>query len=514
MSTASVVLNHKDSDVQVTEKTKARVFAAAHELGYVPNAMARGLNTHRSNIVGVVGAAASYAEAERIRGIRSFLEARGYNVRTLPMSSQRAGAAEPLDAYRSMLIDGLILIGEHRLPPGEGLKNLIDEGVPVVTADMDVQHPGVPCVNVASYDGYSATVNHLIEHGYRHIALISGALDQRVTRECRRAYTDALAAAGISYDERYVLAGDWHLSGGYYCMRELLSRDMPIRAVQAGNDMMAMGAIKAIKEHGLRVPEDIAVAGYDDDVPFPAAYLSPALTTGVQPFFRLGNEVAALLYDLLNGRQPVWNSVIPVDLVVRESCGCKLPDSDTCQVFSSPSQARQAARNTSVELVDHVVSAVLGHAFYVQDKAGSSGIKVAWNDIISPRYLVPGLVISLAGRVLISADEAVIGDACIRRMGSTDPPPPAEVDLAHLRARIGLGDMLGVLITTTGTVTSFSSERTRSVTIEMTDGARANVLLMETDYYPGIGDRIAVTGVLAKEYNRMPSILAQAIRCL
>jgi|GEM_PF-185985 len=514
ISTASVVLNYKDNVVPVAEKTKAKVLAAARQLDYVPNAAARALNTRRSNIVGVMGGAASYAEAERTRGIRNFLEARGYSIRVLPHSGPGAIAAEPLQAYRSQMIDGLILVGGHRLLPSDKLKRVIQEGMPVVTADVDVQHPRVPCVNIASYDGYSAVIRHLISHGYEHIALITGGMLARPTRECLRAYKDALSAAGIDYDDRYVIEGDWHASSGYYSMKELLSRGIPIRAVQAGNDMMASGAIRAIEEHGLRVPVDIAVAGYDDDVPLPSNCFCPALTTVAQPFFRLGNEVAALLHDMLNGRQPIWNSLIPVDLVVRESCGCNLPDLSTRHHPDNCAQARSLPHNVPVELKDYVVSAVFGHAFYVQDPEASSGIGVMWNDTLSRTDLTPGDIVSVAGRMLTTQGETMLGDAFVAKTGSGEAPAAIDMDLAHLRARVGLGGMLGVLMTTKGTVTTFSSDRTRCVTIEGTDGARANVLLMETDYYPEIGDRVAVTGITADHPNGVPWLLALRVSCI
>jgi len=291
-------------------------------------------------------------------------------------------------------------------------------------------------------------------------------------------------------------------------MKELLAREIPIRAVQVGNDTMAMGAMRAIKERGLRIPEDIAVAGYDDDVPLPSSSFCPALTTVAQPFFRLGNEVAALLHDLLNGRQPIWNSLIPVDLVIRESCGCKLPDARTCQCVATAAEARKLPYNTPVELSGLVVSAVFGHAFYVQDGDCSGGIGVLWNDTINRMDLTPGDVVTINGRILTTQGESVIGDSCARRTDTGDAPMPVEMDLAQLRASVGLGGMLGVLMTTKGTVTTFSSDRTRCVTIEGTDGARAHVLLMETDYYPEIGDRISVTGVSADGPNGAPWMLA------
>lgn len=119
---------------------------------------------------------------------------------------------------------------------------------------------------------------------------------------------------------------------------------------------------------------------------------------------------------------------------------------------------------------------------------------------------------SARGRILISQGETVIADVCVEKAGSSEPPAPVEMNLAHLRARFGLGEMLGMLISTKGTVAGLSSERTRCVTIEGTDAARANVLLMETDYYPTLGDRISVKGLSVEGYNGVPSILALTIR--
>lgn len=511
ISTASVVLSFKDDVVPVADATKAKVFAAAEELGYEPNAAARALNTSKSGVVGIVGGDATHTEAERMRGVRNFLELRGYSIRVLPRTRHGALLSAVLKAHRSGSIDGLILIGNFRQLPHDRLVEMVDEGMPVVTAETEVQDPRVPCVSIASYDGYSTIIRHLIGHGYEHIALLTGGTSARATREGMRAYKDVIAAAGIAYDERYVIEGDWHPSSGYFCMKELFSRGIPIRAVQAGNDMMAIGAIRAIREHGLRVPEDIAVAGFDDDMPSLASHWAPSLTTMEQPFFRLGNEVAALLYDLLQGRQPIWNPLLPINFVPRESCGCKWPDAAGYRTMERCADARALPANSPLELPGQVVSAVFGHAFYMQNKEGDCGIGVKWHDAVGPEFVLPGDVVTVNGRVLPTHTDMMVRDHCVLKTGRTSAPAPAKIDLAQLRANSARGEMLGVLIEVTGKVVAFGSDRTRYATIQDKDGARADVLLMETDYFPDMGDSVCVVGVSAECGNGVPSILAQQI---
>lgn len=211
ITTASVVLSCKDNIYPVAEKTKAKVLAAARQLDYVPNAAARALHTKRSHVIGIVGGEATHAEAERMRGIRRFLEARGYSLRVLPQTPYGPVLSACLDAHRSQSIDGLITIGEWRQLPHERILEMVEEGTPVVTAEADTHDPQTPSVELRAYEGYRAIIEHLISHGYEDIALIAGDLGVGGGRKSHTAYKDALSAAGIPYNEQYVIGGDWTL---------------------------------------------------------------------------------------------------------------------------------------------------------------------------------------------------------------------------------------------------------------------------------------------------------------
>ncbi|MEW6228294.1 MAG: substrate-binding domain-containing protein, partial [Bacillota bacterium] len=171
--------------------------------------------------------------------------------------------------------------------------------------------------------GTEMAVGHLLSLGHTRIACISGPPDQTATFRRLDGYRAALERHLIPYSEALVAQGDFTEPGGYRAMAELLDRRLDVTAVFASNDMMAIGAIKAINQRGLRVPEDVAVAGFDGIVL--GSYVTPALTTVTQPIYRLGQAAAELLIKLVNRETPEERHVMfPLTLTVRESTGHRL----------------------------------------------------------------------------------------------------------------------------------------------------------------------------------------------
>jgi LacI family transcriptional regulator len=169
--------------------------------------------------------------------------------------------------------------------------------------------------------GATQMTAHLIGHNYRRIALITGPEMQSHALDRESGYRQALETHGLPYAPALVIAGDFDERSGYAAMQQLLQQHPPPEAVFAANDQMAIGALAAIHESGLRVPEDIALVGFDDIEP--ARYLQPPLTTVHQDIVGQGQLAVRMLLDRMNDpNAPAETRVLPTDLVLRRSCGC------------------------------------------------------------------------------------------------------------------------------------------------------------------------------------------------
>jgi DNA-binding LacI/PurR family transcriptional regulator/signal transduction histidine kinase/ActR/RegA family two-component response regulator len=242
-------------------------------------------------------------------------------------------------------IDGLVVIssvltsscGAERLPP------FLERYHPLPICSVGVQVDGVPSLLVDNELGIKNVVEHLVSgHGHRRIVFVSG-LPQSVEAQVRlRAYQDALAAGGVPLVPELIVEGRFTQRGGYLAVETLLNAGIPFDAVLAANDDMAFGAIRALREHGLRVPRDISVTGFDD---LRSARLSsPPLTSVSQPFDELAERALKIVIGQCNGEAVPLLTSCPTTLKVRRSCGCSLAaDTPACALEESPETFRPAS---------------------------------------------------------------------------------------------------------------------------------------------------------------------------
>jgi LacI family transcriptional regulator len=202
--------------------------------------------------------------------------------------------------------------------PVESVKFLLEQQIPVVVVDRDL--PGVDVDGVLTdhhLGGYQAT-QHLIDLGHRRIACITGPFNGTPSARRAMGYRHALREAGLPDDPAFVLTGDYSPQSGLEATVNLLALDNPPTAIFACNDLMALGAIRAIMMRGLRVPDDISVVGFDNIEL--AAYSTPPLTTVAQPIMEIGSRAASLLIDRIQDkRRDIQHPVLPTALIVRES---------------------------------------------------------------------------------------------------------------------------------------------------------------------------------------------------
>jgi LacI family transcriptional regulator len=320
ITTVSKVVNHH---ADIGEATRARVLARVEELGYRPNAVARSLTLRRTHTLGVVIPDLMHSFfVEVVAGLESVASARGYGLLLCSSGENLKKERSELEMLRARQVDGIVLASVHGSGNSELLQRIAGLGGALVMIDRD-DHPRVRCHRVLTDDelvGRMAT-EHLLAQGRRAIAHIAGP---PITHARRReaGYVAALRDAGREAAPDRIVRAGFMEADGYQAMRRLLALEPPIDAVFATNDPAAIGAMKAIWEAGLRVPEDIALVGAGDIAH--GDLLRVPLTTISWSKEELGRRAAELILDQIGSRggdATFRRVVIPPRLVVRASCG-------------------------------------------------------------------------------------------------------------------------------------------------------------------------------------------------
>ena len=313
--TVSRVLNQPGI---VRPETRDRVLAAIAETGYTPNRAARALKTTRSSQIGLLTDGSSlFGPSETVTAIETAAREAGYSVLLTTVGSGAAGPAAETSPGSSLIgsgVDGILVVAAH-----EGMQPVVAAAastIPVLA--VSAQSPASSDAAVVGVDqrlGARSVVEHLARTGVRSIAHLAGPSDWFDARARLDGFVEGLEGQGL--DGVATAPGDWTPRSGYELTRELLASGPP-EALFAANDMMAIGALHALHEQGLRVPEDIAVVGFDDTDG--AAYLTPSLTTVSQPFAELGRLALHRLLELLEDPEdPGPPPPLSPRLVVRRS---------------------------------------------------------------------------------------------------------------------------------------------------------------------------------------------------
>lgn len=310
---------------RVSDEKKRRVQEIIRKYDYRPNALAQGLTTTRTRNVGIVAADIENPYYTRIiTRISRELEAEGYNAVIYDAMNRYDLEVKCLQRMVDTRADALILMGgksdeQQTDPDYADLINRISDNIPIVTTGK-VDGARVYQVCIDEMSGVDLAMEHLFSRGHRHIALIGGHGSVRSTFEKRTRYRSVLKARGITYRERYIMDSDYDIAGGYKCMNELfhsnIGRTMPT-AVMAINDFSAVGVEHAIRERGLRIPEDIAVLSFDNT--FIAESIMPRLTAVGYAYDDFGQKLAATAVALAGDKEVPAYQLIPSKLFVRES---------------------------------------------------------------------------------------------------------------------------------------------------------------------------------------------------
>lgn len=315
VATVSRVLN---ASGPVSAATRERVEEVAEALRYVPHGGARSLITRRTSNLGVI-LPDLYGEffSELIRGMDAATRAAKHH---LLLSGSHADNAELAAALRAMRgrVDGLILMSPD-ITPTE-LLAVIPAGIPVVLMNAGVEEDTrFDTLNVDNLGGARAAVRHLASSGRKRIALIGGNPTNHDAQERRRGYRTALAESGVEWHSELEVESNFTKDGGHIAALELLKLERRPTAVFAANDSMGVGALRAFREAGLRIPEEMAVVGFDD-VPI-ARYVTPPLTSVRVDLLQLGRRAVNLAVEALkdpSSHEP-RHEVVETKLVIRRS---------------------------------------------------------------------------------------------------------------------------------------------------------------------------------------------------
>lgn len=316
IGTVSRVLNQRD---RVHPDTRRRVLEAVKELDYQRNALASSLVTQRTQMVGmVVPMVNDPFFFEMVRGVEDAAYAASY---TLIIASHPRSSKDSryLDLFKRGYVDAMVLVASAEIQEAE-IRRAIDQGISVVLVQQ--AHEGIPSFVVDNYGGARALVEHLLKVGHQRIAYITGSDYTADNTERLCALRDVLAEHSLELPDSYIAMGDYLHGSGYKAMKTLLELPEPPEAVFAANDQMAADAIQVARECGLRVPEDVAVVGFDDISL--ARYTNPPMTTVAQPAYELGYQAAVYALERIGRTEPdSYQSKLPAQLVVRLSCGVK-----------------------------------------------------------------------------------------------------------------------------------------------------------------------------------------------
>lgn len=303
----------------VSESAARRVRRAMQELRYQPNAVARSLRRKHTRTLGLVLPDSSNPFfAEVARGVEDFSFQQGYNV----LFGSSDGDLEKESAYLRVFIekqvDGLIFVAA-----GESTRNIRQlqaEHLPLVVVDREFKNLVADYVVADNRHGGFLATEHLIELGHRVIACIAGPSSVTPSGERATGYRDALKSHKVPFDPSLLRRGDFQAPSGFAAAQYFLARksNRPT-AIFACNDLMALGALGAIYKAGLRVPDDIAIVGFDDIAL--ASYTSPPLTTIQQPKYEMGKLAAQILIDRITTKKKnmAQRHLLPTQLIVRES---------------------------------------------------------------------------------------------------------------------------------------------------------------------------------------------------
>ena len=300
----------------VSAETRTKVQAAIEELGYYPNDLARSLSRQQTATIGlIIPSLLNPIYAEIAESLENTCMAEGYQVMLGGTGRDPNKEIEFAKLLRSKQVDGVVVIPSES--PEAILLPLQQVNIPIVVLEHDI--PGIHCVAIDDLQGGRLATQYLLSLGHRRIGMIKRRPTSALSNLRFDGYQEALREANVPFDPSLVIESQAGQVGGYAAMQQLLALSPPPTAVFVHNDILAMGAMRAIVDDGLTIPDDISVIGYDNIIN--SAYLNPRLTTVKYPIAEMGRQAGQIILDLVQKEDapPPQTIILPVELVIRAS---------------------------------------------------------------------------------------------------------------------------------------------------------------------------------------------------
>jgi LacI family transcriptional regulator len=320
-TTVSRALNNQS---RIREDTKEKILAIAKELNYRPDFIARSLVMKRTKTLGlVITTIANPFYTELAQGIEATAHRLGYSIILCSTQSDLATERMYIDMLRSKGVDGIIFTSAHMGDPN--IVDLAEEGFPIMLVNRRTYHPmvkeRVDYVGIDNIQGGFWAVEHLIKLGHRRIGIIGGSSESSVGFERLEGGKEALAKYNLEEIDDYFLEGNFLMASGYRGGMKFMKMAEPPTAVFAANDYMALGTYQAVIEGGLKVPEDIAIVGFND-IEF-TAMKGIELTTIGQKKYEMGALSVETLVEKIEGRKAgsPKEIILKPELIIRKTCG-------------------------------------------------------------------------------------------------------------------------------------------------------------------------------------------------
>jgi DNA-binding LacI/PurR family transcriptional regulator len=318
----ATVSRYINKNAPVSVEAAERLQEVLSRMKYVPHAAARNLASRKTRVIGLLlNNLHNDFFVPLLNGVEAVVRKKGYNLIVATYhATNRDHLNAPIGPHNT---DGLLVFSDGLVD--EDLARLHASGFPMVLVHRTppAQLP-IPSVTVENMDISRQLVDHLIKaHGKRRILFLRGPIHQEDSIKREAGYKTALQANGISIDESLILNGDFERDIAYKVMNDFLDngRQVAFDAVFAGDDDAAIGVLKALHEHGIRIPKDVSVAGFDD-LGF-APFLNPPLTTVRAPTEKVGQIATERLFELLENHPSEEVIILPTEIIIRRSCGCK-----------------------------------------------------------------------------------------------------------------------------------------------------------------------------------------------
>jgi LacI family transcriptional regulator len=322
-ATVSKIINNYDG---IGIRTKEKVMDIIESTGYQPTFSAKSLATKKSNLIGLIYAGKINVELnhpffnEVINAFKKTVGVMGYDI--LIFSNERFNKekeADYLPRARHFHVDGCLIIAGEEIE--SAIYDLDQSEIPCVGVDIPLTGPMSSYVQTDNHKVSSNVIEHFYLNSVRDIAYIGGVKESPISKVRNEGFFETMNKFGIPINEDWIEYGNFHEQSGYEGMKRILAKKPYPQAVYAASDMMALGAMSAIREHGLKIPEDIALIGCDDIEA--CRYSDPKLTTVKQDKEKLGKLAAYMLIDLINGNTESKSVLVDPELIIRESCGVK-----------------------------------------------------------------------------------------------------------------------------------------------------------------------------------------------